>query len=114
MPYLVCSLVFLSEKSLEEVAAIISAKLIGGIPFVGRDEHIYDEIPAVYAEHDVLGLRLILQGFGGEEGYQLEIKPRRYPLGNEPADLRQESRVDMTEYIAFLFRDVEGFDIQRE
>jgi hypothetical protein len=106
MTFLVCGLVLFSEKSLEEVAEILSAKLIAGIPFVGRDEFIYDEIPAVYAERDVLGLRIILQGFGGEDGYQLEIRPRDYPSENKPLDLTRTSRVDITDFIGFLLKDI--------
>jgi len=112
MDYLICELGFLSEKGLEAVAEIISTKLIGGIPFVGKDEFIYDEVPAVYAEHDVLGLRVILQGFGGEEGYYLGMHPRDFPLENKPVDLKKESKVeDITQYIAFLLKDVEQIRI---
>src|ERR1044071_5349173 len=107
MAYLVCGLSFLSEKNLEEVAEIISTKLIGGIPFVGKDEFIYDEVPAVYTKHDVLGLRVILQGFGGEDGYHLGMHPRHFPSENKPVDLKQPSKVDdITEFIAYQLKDV--------
>ena len=112
MAYLTCGLSFLSEKSLEAVAEVISSKLIGGILFVGKDEFIYDQVPAVYAKHLVLGLRVILQGFGGEEGYHLEMYPRNFPSENKAVDLKQESKVeDITQYIAFLLKDVEEIRI---
>jgi len=104
---------FFSEKTLEEVAAIISARLLGGIRFVGKDEFIFDEVPAVYAESDVLGLEVIVHGFGGEDGYWLDMSPRDVRL-DRPMDLTlsDESRVDITEYIGFALRDLEGIRIR--
>lgn len=103
-----CNLFFFSERSLEEVAEIVSAKLLGGIPFIGMEEFIYDEVPAVYAELDVLGLRIILAGYPGE-GYQLDMYPRDYPddfSESSSVNLSQDFAVNISEYIAFLLKDV--------
>lgn len=110
MIYMVCNLPIWSNKSLEEVAEIISAKLIPGISFGGREEHIYDEVPAIYAKQNVLGLRLILQGYGGQHGYTLTIYPADYPLDAEPKP-EEEAKGDITDFVAFLLKDIPGIHI---
>ncbi len=96
MPYLHCDIKILSDKCLEEVAATVSSKLLGGVSFVGRAEYIHDEVPAVFAEHDILGLRVILQGCGGAQGYFLEMRGRK-PLDSKssPEDI-EKSVVDIS------------------
>lgn len=105
MQYLTCGLALESDKSLEEVGHLIAERLVGGIPFGGKERYIYDEVPAIYAQHDVLGLRIILQGFGGEDGYYLEFRPMDFPSG------AQVERVDISDYIAFLLSDIPGVQI---
>ena|SRR5262249_9040745 len=111
MIYLVAGVEIDSEKSLEEVASLISGHLLGGIPFVGKDQYIYDEIPAVYASHDILGLRVILQGDGGADGYFLEIYPNRFPDTDEASS--DVSSGEMTDYIIFLLSGIEGIRVQK-
>ena len=69
-----------SQLSLEEVGELISKKIFGGLKFIGREQYIRDEVPAVYLESDLLGLSYVLSG-GPVDGYFLEIEP-----ANEPAD----------------------------
>ncbi len=111
MPYLVCGLPIRSEKNLEQVAELISQRLFRGIPFVGKEEHFYDEVPAVRAKHHVLGLRIVLQGFGGDQGYYLEMHPSGYPENREAAAKVLNPDLDITAYIAFLLSDIPEIQI---
>lgn len=109
MVYLTGGISIKSDKSLGAVAEIISQCLLGGVRFVGEDESIYDEVPAVYAEHSVLGLTLILQGHGGEEGYFLELYPEKFPA--DAATKGATTTVDITEYLVFLLDGVGGISV---
>lgn len=68
-PYFTCSLVIFSKEDIVGVAKIISDKLVGGIPFGGLEDYIYEEVPAVYIHENILGFELVIQGHGGESGY---------------------------------------------
>ncbi len=56
-----------TNLSLEQLAKIISDKVFGGVPFGGKDQHIWEEIPAVYIRSSILGLQIIL-GEGKNDG----------------------------------------------
>lgn len=103
-PYFVCLLPIVSEEDISGVAKIISDKLVGGILFGGLEDYIYEEVPAVYIKESILGFELVLQGYGGEEGYVLEV--RSDPRNIEPNNTK-EIKVDITHYIASL---LEGTD----
>lgn len=72
-PDIYCSVKFFYEGNIIQVGEKISENLIGGLPFVGLEEYIYDEVPAVYIKQPILGLEIVLQGYGGSEGYVLGI-----------------------------------------
>ncbi|MFU1794157.1 hypothetical protein ACM1RC_09835 [Paenibacillus azoreducens] len=107
-PYFVCLLPIVSEEDIIGVAKIISDKLVGGIPFGGLEDYIYEEVPAVYIKESILGFELVIQGYGGEDGYVLEV--RSDPRNSEPNDVR-EIRVDITNYIASLLEGTEKIKI---
>ncbi len=105
VPRLSCSLFFQSTKTLEEVASLISVSIFGGIPFVGKDDHIRDEFPAVYLEHEVLGLWVVLAE--GEEGtYQLSINTGNSFFLKSRLDILQSPKFDITEYVRELLKGV--------
>ena len=111
MAYLTCNLKIISDKSLEEVAAIISERLLGGVRLVGRDEHIYDEVPAIFSAHDILGLRIILQGYGGSQGYFLEMRDRK-PLNSSTASEQiRSSVVDLSPNVACLLQGIDDLRV---
>jgi hypothetical protein len=84
-----------SEKSLEEVAGILSKELFNGLTFGGKEEYVLEEVPAVYIEGGIMGLAVIL---GGENGYfSLSMYPYDYP-----AERISSVDVDLTEYLSFL------------
>ena len=111
MIHLVACVQINSEKNLEEVASLVSQNLLGGVPFVGKDEYIYDEVPAIYAKRHVLGLRVILQGYGGEDGYLLEILPKVFQTDGEMSG--ENVTVDITEFIICALSEVEGIRTQK-
>ncbi|NPC91687.1 hypothetical protein HOO54_05400 [Bacillus sp. WMMC1349] len=107
-PYFKCLLPIKSNKDIHEVAKIISDKLFGGLPFGGLDDYIYEEVPAVYINPPILGLEAVIQGFGGEKGYTLEV--HSYPGNPEPDD-SDEVHVDITGYVATLIEETEELKI---
>jgi hypothetical protein len=99
---LCCDLHIISKLDIEGVAAIISERLFGGAKFVGRERYIYDEVPAIFLEQPILGLRIVLQGFGGDDGYFLEMRDTR-PLGLDlSSDEIRKSVVVLSQYVETL------------
>ncbi|AKF92339.1 hypothetical protein [Brevibacillus laterosporus] len=110
-PYFICSLPIYSEEDIFSVAKIISEKLVGGIPFGGFEDYIYEEIPAVYINANILGFELVIQGYGGEDGYILEVNP--HPCNERPGDAKRVT-VEITNYIASLLEGTEKIKIAYE
>jgi hypothetical protein len=104
LPYLAAFVHFVSALSLDDVARLLSTRLFGGIPFVGREEYLRDEVPALRLEREVLGLDVVVHGFGGDEGYTLDVEPHDYPwTGNQAT---AQNQVDLTAYVRSLLVDV--------
>ncbi|MDQ0227740.1 hypothetical protein [Metabacillus niabensis] len=110
-PYFTCSLVIFSEEDIFGVAKIISEKLVGGIPFGGLEDYIYEEVPAVYINENILGFELVIQGYGGEDGYILELHP--HPCNSRPDDAERVT-IEITSYIASLLEGVENIKVESE
>ncbi|MCP3778977.1 hypothetical protein [Paenibacillus sp. MZ03-122A] len=110
-PYFTCSLPIESEEDIFGVAKIISDKLVGGIPFGGLEDYIYEEVPAVYINANILGFELVIQGYGGDGGYLLEVNPSPY---NESPDDTERVTVEITRYIASLLEGTEKIKIKYE
>lgn len=98
-PYFYSSLPVISEKNIVDLAKVISSKIAGNIPFEGLENYIYDEVPAIYINSNILGFEVILKGYGGATGYYLEVSS--HPSNNEPDDMN-EIDIDITRYIASL------------
>jgi hypothetical protein len=78
LPYLVGEVVLKSDLNIESVADILSERIFGGLKFGGKEKEIYEEVPAVFIEPDILGFNIVLQGYPGidtETGYSLSILP---------------------------------------
>ncbi len=56
---------FQSSLEIEELGEEISKCLFGGLNFGGLNIGVYDEIPNIYIETQILGLRIMLCGFKG-------------------------------------------------
>lgn len=97
-----------SSKSLEEVGAILSKELFGGLPFGGRENYIRDEIPAIYIEPEIMGMEIILVG-GDIDGITiLQIRPSDNITNEEIID---SSNGNLSEYLKFMLRSIEGIKI---
>lgn len=103
--YLSCFLDFRSQLSLEELGAALSENIFGGIPFGSRDEAVRDEVPAIQLKKDVLGFYVVLHGFGGDNGYTLEMFPRKFDWGT-PGSEDQITRVNFAPYLKGLVAEI--------
>jgi hypothetical protein len=85
----------------DELADIISNRLIGGIKFSGREER--HECPALFTESTFLGIQLIL--LKGRYSYYLEIA--QHELVDQIV-INSSDFVDLTKYLISLLNTVEG------
>jgi hypothetical protein len=88
-------------------AQIIS--VIWGVPFIGLEDHIYEEVPTVYIDNSILGLQIVLQGAGGELGYTLKIRSH---IDNDEPDDASEIELDITGYVSCLFERTDQIKIK--
>ena len=95
-PWLRCHVRITCEESLEELAGKISSSLLGGIKFNATP--IYDEVPCMQLNKDILGLRVLLYGLGGEQGFEFKFRPETW----KHKDSGDET--DMSHYIAEIVR----------
>jgi hypothetical protein len=96
--------------SLEEVGKIISDRVIGGIQFVGRDDYIRDEVPAIYTRSEVFGTRFILMGEPDDEGYYLEADSQSLVASLSPEQIKR-SLFDLSPLVAHLLVGTEGITL---
>jgi hypothetical protein len=99
-----------SDLDTESLGRIISAHLIGGLPFGGLDEDIRDEIPAVYTQ-PILGCRLVLLGYPGEAGYTLVLEEGSVPYDVVKAQGTSAPRVDLSGNIYGCLKAIEGLSV---
>jgi len=109
LPFLRCGLRIVSDMSIEEVGELISRKLFGGLSFGGKEDYICEEIPAIYIKKQLLGIRIILNGFPGKNGgYILDlVSDFEYPKNTKYEE------VDLKKYIAVALGDIEGLEIDK-
>lgn len=104
MVFLTCRVNIKSSLPLEDVAEIVSAHLLGGVSFVGKEQHVRDEVPAVYSSEYVLGARFLLLGEPDEEGYSLQVSDHQRLAGSSAPQIT-ESLVDISaDAVALLAR----------
>jgi hypothetical protein len=98
---------FVSDRALDDLASEFSTRLFGGIPFVGRAEGIWDEIPAMRLTARFLGLEVVLGGKAGTDGgYSLEAT-----VVNLPPGIASSERTDLSEYVAYLVGTIRGVQL---
>lgn len=103
VPFLVGYAMMKSNLKIEEVGEILSNRLFGDLKFEGKEKNIYDEVPAMYVESDIIGLRFILSGYSGmgeSERFILEISPIHIFKDID----QKEYRLDR--YLTLLLKDV--------
>ncbi|WP_052324287.1 hypothetical protein [Flavihumibacter sp. ZG627] len=77
-PFIVGYVSLKSELSLEELAVILSQKLFGGLEFGGKELEIHEEVPAIFLNEPILGLKVVLEGYSGfedESHFTLSVSP---------------------------------------
>src|SRR5436190_22655901 len=104
-----------SELTLEEVAGILSDNLFGGLEFGGKELEIHEEVPAVFLNQPILGLKVVLDGYSGfeeENHFTLSIGPW-IPL---PGIERTEVRIDyyLIELLKNQLKDFDSIKIVEE
>ncbi len=97
---------FKTKMTLDELAIIISKVLFGGLPFTYGERSVWEEIPSMYIDNSILGLFIVLGGYGGEEGYALSISTygefERYIHKNNLYD--QLDRIWLTKHFYHLLK----------
>lgn len=103
IPFLLGTAAMKSNLSIEEVGKILSNRLFGDLKFEGKEKNIYDEVPAMYIESDIIGLRFVLSGYSGmgeNERFVLEINPIHIFEDIDQKAYRLDS------YLTLLLKDV--------
>jgi hypothetical protein len=77
-----CFARFTSTLDLRAVAALLSDRLFGGVPFVPTDE--FDELPGVRLARPVLGMSASICGGGPEYGLRANTVLPVFPPGQFP------------------------------
>jgi hypothetical protein len=67
LPFFVGYASLQSNMTLEEVGLILSEKIFAGLKFSGKELEIHEEVPAIFIQEPVMGLKIILDGFSGLE-----------------------------------------------
>ena len=94
---------FRCDKTLDQVARMITTELLGGIEFGSEPGYTRFESPAVYSQRPFLGLEVILLGGDGE--YALEV------IQADEADAEiQRTAVDLTPILSMLLGRLDGVE----
>jgi hypothetical protein len=99
-----------SSLDIESLGRIISEQIAGGVPFKGLDEDIRDEVPAIYIRN-LLGCRLILLGYPGEAGYNLELAEQDFPHALFRAAGKKPTIVDLSGNLYACLKDIAGLSV---
>lgn len=103
---------FTSPNTLESVARELSARVFAGIPFVGLNEGLWDEVPAVRLAQRFMGLEVELGGApGAEHGYTLQVEAPDFPWERIKRDEQPAARVDLTGHLEYLLSGIDGIMI---
>lgn len=103
VPFIVGYVSMQSNLSLEAVASILSEKLFGGVEFGGKELEIHEEVPAVFLDIPILGMKVVFDGYSGfddENHFTLSITPWNTFDGIEQVDVRIDN------YLICLLKDV--------
>lgn len=97
-------LTFSSNEDIQNLGNTISKIICPNTNFGGLEEYIYDEIPAIYIKN-VLGLKIILCGFSGEDShYNLKILEQTSLRKVKDIEIIQ---IDLSYNIYLLLKDIE-------
>jgi hypothetical protein len=82
MQFFHCLVRFSSSLALEEVGALLSKHVFGGIPFVTTRE--FDEVPGIRLQYDVLRLEIRICGESPHFGLHIDTCVPLYPQDEFP------------------------------
>ena len=105
---------FVSPLPLTYIARRIAETCFGGGEFVGEDEGIWDEVPALRLDRTVLELEVVLGGRPREDGgYTLEVSSSNPLGGTLPDDLEGSKAAvcDFSNYLAALVQQMPEVEI---
>lgn len=92
----------MTSLELSEVAEKISNILCGGLPFITGKHNIWEETPSLYIPHSILGMLIIVGGYGNGEGYIVSISPHahltRYISNNNFKNIDARVNLDLHLY----------------
>ena len=107
-PHIHGSVNFKSDLSIEEVGAIISTKVFSGVQFGGKENNIYEEVPAIYIDNLMLGFLFVIQGYSGIDnkfGFTLSITPVFSIGSNKDINISEYIDVNLDYYLYSLLED---------
>ena len=93
VPFIVGYASLKSSLTIEEVGEILSNKVFGGLKFGGKELEIYEEVPAIFIQEPIMGLKIVLDGYSGfdeDSGFNLSVGPWLILEGF----LREDVRID--------------------
>ncbi len=105
---------FVSDSPLKEIGEKVASTCFGGGKFIGENEGIWDEVPAMRLDRHVLGLEIVLGGGPGEDGYTLEVASKD-PLGGElPTDPAESVKLicEFSRYLSGLVATIPDVELR--
>ena len=102
---------FRSNKNLEQVGKVLSKELFGGLPFGGRENYIRDEIPTIYIEPEIMGMKIILMGGDEDEVFNLTMDSYDHFLNHSKEEISNLSQFDLGEYLEFFLRKIQDIQV---
>lgn len=91
-----------TELTLEQLAEKVSKTLCGGLPFIYGKQSIWEEIPSMYVDHSILGMLIIIGGYGGDKGFEVAIWPygsySSYIHDNNLSEVKVKVKLDLHLY----------------
>ena len=106
---------FESSMPLTEVARAIGSTCFGGVPFVGENTGIWDEVPAVRLSKDIIALEIIVGGSPEPDGgFTLEVISREQMGGDIQVDAEgsRAAVCDISAYLTALIEQIPGITIR--
>ena len=95
---------FKSKLTLEQLCKLFSESFFFGVDFIGGDEGIWDEVPAVRLSKDFFGLRIVLGGYDGVYTLEIETFDFNWDLLNE--EDKKSAVVDISANVRQLFTNI--------
>ena len=101
VPYILGYVSLKSNLTLEEVGKVLSDKVFGGLQFGGKDLDIHEEIPAIFIQAPIMGLKIILEGYSGlEENNHFTLSVRPWMTLSE----FEHEEVNLNQYLIALLK----------